>query len=44
MSSEEIVAKFVKAADLFEPIQGQPSDIDITLIQDALTAILLQIP
>ena len=44
MSPEEIVAKFVKAANLFEPIQGQPSDSDITLIQEILVPILLQIP
>jgi hypothetical protein len=44
MSPEEIVAKFVEAADLFEPIQGQPSDVDITLIREVLTPILLQIP
>ena len=44
MSPEEIVAKFVEAADLFEPIQGQPSDIDITLVRKVLTPILLQIP
>ena len=44
MSPEEIVAKFVEAADLFEPIQGQPSDRDITLIREVLTPILLQIP
>ena len=44
MSPEEIVAKFVEAADLFEPIQGQPSDVDIALIREVLTPILLQIP
>jgi len=44
MSPEEIVAKFVKAANLFEPISGQLSDVDITLIRETLTPILLQIP
>ena len=38
------MAKFVDAANLFEPIQGQPSDVDITLIRETLTPILLQIP
>ena len=44
MSPEEIVVKFVEAADLFEPIQGQPLDVDITLVRKVLTPILLQIP
>ena len=44
MSPEEIVAKFVEAADLFEPISGQPSDVEITRIRETLTPILLQIP
>lgn len=44
MSPEEIVAKFVEAADLFAPISGQPSDVELTLIREALTPILLQIP
>ena len=44
MSPKENVAKFVEAADLFEPISGQPPDVDITLICETLTPILLQIP
>ena len=44
MSPEEIVAKFVEAADLFEPIQGQSSEVDIMLVYEVLTPILLQIP
>jgi len=43
MSPGEIMVKFVKASDLFEPILGQPSDVDITLIRETLTPILLQI-
>ena len=44
MSPEEIVAKFVEAFDLLEPILGQPSDVQITLLREVLTPILLQIP
>ena len=44
MSPEEIVAKFAGAADLFDPIIGQPSDVDITSIREMLTPVLLQIP
>ena len=41
MWPEEIVAKFVEAADLFAPISGQPSEVEITCICKTLTPILL---
>ncbi len=44
MLPEEIVVKFVEADDLFEPVSGQLSDVDITLIRETLTPILLHIP
>ena len=44
MTPEEIVAKFAHALDNLEPINGQPSDTDLTRIQKAVTPLLLQIP
>ena len=44
MTPEEIVAKFADALDNFEPIVGQPSDSDLTRLQEAVTPLLLQIP
>ena len=44
MSPEEIVAKFVEALELFEPIEGQPSIRNLTEIAEVLTQLLLQIP
>ena len=44
MTPEEIVAKFVHAIDYFEPIDGQPSDTDLTRLRVAVAPLLLQIP
>ena len=43
MTPEEIVAKFAKLLKKFEPINGQPSDIDLTQIREAVVPLLLQI-
>ena len=43
MTPEEIVAKFAYALNNFEPITGQPSDTDLTRLQEALAPLLLQI-
>ena len=40
---EEIVAKFADALTQFEPIDVQPSDTDLTQIQEVLALFLLQI-
>ena len=44
MTPEEIVAKFAHSLDNFEPIVGQPSDSDLTRLQEAVAPLLLQIP
>ena len=44
MTPEEIVAKFAKSLKKFEPIDGQPSDIDLMRIWEAVAPFLLQIP
>ena len=44
MTPEEIVAKFSNALDLFNPIEGHPSYVDMTRICEALSPLLLQIP
>ena len=44
MAPEEIVAKFAHALDNFEPINGQPSDTELTRLQEAVAPLLLQIP
>jgi hypothetical protein len=44
MTPEEIVAKFAEAKDNFEPIQGQPGDVDLKRIRETLSPLLLQIP
>ena len=41
MTPEEIVAKFVHALDNFETIDGQPSDTDLTRLQEAVAPLLL---
>ena len=38
------MAKFADALDKFEPIDGQPSDTDLTRIWVVLETLLLQIP
>ena len=44
MTPEEIVAKFAAALDHFEPITEQPSDTNLTILREAVTPLLLQIP
>ena len=44
MSPMEIVTKFAEALELFEPIEGQPSILNLTEIAEVLTQLLLQIP
>ena len=43
MTPEEIVSKFATALDNFEPITERPSDTDLTRLQEAVAALLLQI-
>ena len=43
MTPEEIVAKFAHALNNFEPITGQPSDTELTRLQEAVAPLLLQI-
>ena len=44
MTPEEIVKKFSDALEQLEPIDGQPSDTDLTRIREVLAPLLLQIP
>ena len=44
MTSKEIVAKFTRSLDKFEPIDRQPSDTDLTRLREAIAPLLLQIP
>ena len=43
MTPDEIVAKFLAALDHFEPILDQPSDTNLTRMQEAAAPLLLQI-
>ena len=43
MTPEEIVAKFAHALDNFEPINGQPSNTDLTRLREDVLPLLLQI-
>ena len=43
MTPEEIVAKFATALDNIEPITEQPSDTDLTRLQEAVAPLLVQI-
>ena len=44
MTPEEITSLFATAAATFQPIVGQPSDDDLTALQDVLYPRLLEIP
>ena len=44
MTPEEIVAKFAHSLDNFEPINGKPSNSNLTRLREAIAPILLQIP
>ena len=44
MAPKEIVAKCSDALEIFDSIEGQPSDIDMKIIWEALPPLLLQIP
>ena len=43
MTPDEIVAKFLAALDNFEHILDQPSDTNLTRLQEAVAPLLLQI-
>ena len=43
MTPEDIVEKFAHALDNLNQITGQPSDTDLTRIQEAVTPLLIQI-
>ena len=44
MTPEEIVDKFSHYLHNFDPIDGQPSDSDLTRLREAVAPLLLQIP
>ena len=44
MTPEDIVAEFVHSLNQFEPIAGQPSNSNLTIIREAVAPLLLQIP
>ena len=44
MTPEEIVAKFAHSLDNFEPIDRQPSDTNLTRLQEAFAPLLLKSP
>ena len=44
MTPEEIVAKFAHTLDNFEPIDGKPSNTDLTRLREAVAPLLMQIP
>ena len=44
MMPEEIVVKLADALEQFEPIDGEPSDTDLTRIWEVVGPLLLQIP
>ena len=43
MTPEEIVAKFANSLEQFEPMDRQPSNTDLTRIQEVVSPLLLQI-
>ena len=43
MNPEEIVAKFANSLKHFEPINGQPSETNLTRIREVVAPLLLQI-
>jgi hypothetical protein len=44
MSLEEITASFSVATASFQPIIGQPTDDDLTMLREVLYPLLLEIP
>ena len=44
MTPEKITTAFTMAATMFQPIAGQPSDDDITVLRNVLYPLLLDIP
>ena len=44
MTPEDILVKFTHTLDKFEPITRQPSDNNLTGLQEAVAPLLLQIP
>ena len=44
MTPKEVVAKFDHSLDNFEPIDGQPSDFNLTILLEAVAPLLFQIP
>ena len=44
MTPKEIMEKFANLLDQFEPINGKPSDTNLTLIREVVAPLPLQIP
>ena len=44
MTPEDIVEKFAHSLNNFDPINGQPSDTELTRLREAVDPLLLQIP
>ena len=44
MTPEEIVTLFAEALEGFEPIVGQPGDVDLQRLREVLFGLLLPIP
>ena len=44
MTPKDILAKFAHSLDNFEPINGQPSNTDLTRLREAVAPLLLKIP
>ena len=43
MKSDEIQSLFAKAIEMYAPVEGQPLDLDLSTLQETLTALLLTI-
>ena len=43
MKSDEIQSLFTTAIEMYAPVKGQPSDPDLSTLQETLTAVLLPI-
>ena len=43
MKSDEIQSLFATAIETYAPVKGQPSDPDLSTLQETLTALLLPI-
>ena len=43
MKSDEIQSLFATALETYAPVEGQPSDLDLSTLRETLTALLLPI-